>query len=393
MTMGISCSGGAYVKQRAGVYKTHLAGEAAYQSFLPAPLPPDPPIGLGAETVGLLVKANKQLALLEGLAARIPNVSLFVSMYVRKEALMSSQIEGTQATLEDVLDPMLDENANRDVTDVVNYVKATHYAIQRRQALPLCNRLIKETHAILMQGVRGQEKTPGEFRTSQNWIGGTGGTLKTARYIPPTAQDMAEAMSDLEKYFHADDDLDVLIRAALIHYQFESIHPFLDGNGRVGRLLIILYLMEKGVLTTPALYISYFLKQNRMEYYDRMTEVRNKGDYEQWIEFFLQAVYESAADATDAIDKLTALHDKNVGMIEGMGRAAKTAMRVFSYLEANPIIEIQKTAAALNMAFNTVSGAISRLSRAGILRQFNNTSRNRTFAYSDYLNILRGGTQ
>ena len=379
--------------QRAGIYKTNLSGEAAYRSFVPAPLPPDPPVKLEGEGINLLIQANKQLALLEGLAARIPDVNLFVSMYVRKEALMSSQIEGTQATLEDVLDPTLDENANRDVTDVVNYIKATDFALDRRKELPLCNRLIRETHAVLMQGVRGQEKNPGEFRASQNWIGAAGSTLKTARYIPPTVQDMWEAMSDLEKYIHSDDNLDVLIRAALIHYQFESIHPFLDGNGRIGRLLVTLFLMEKEVLTTPALYISYFLKQNRIEYYDRMTEVRNKGNYEQWVEFFLRAIYESATDAVDTIDKLTVLHNKNVEIVEGMGRSAKTAMRVFSYLEANPIIEIQKTADALGMAFNTVSGAVNRLSQADILRQANNTSRNRTFVYSEYLDILRNGTQ
>jgi len=381
------------VRKRSGNYKNNLSGEAAYQSFTPAPLPPNPPVELDAEAIGLLIKANKQLALLEGMATRIPNVGLFVSMYVRKEALMSSQIEGTQATLEDILDPMLEENTNRDVADVVNYIKVTYYAIERRQTLPLCNRLIKETHAVLMQGVRGQDKNPGEFRASQNWIGGAGSTLKTARYIPPDVQDMIEAMSDFEKYIHAEDDLDVLLRAGLIHYQFESIHPFLNGNGRIGRLLITLFLMEKGVLTTPALYISYFLKQNRIEYYDRMTEVRNKDNYEQWVKFFLRAVYESAADATENIDKLTALHDKNVAIIESMGRAAKTAMRVFAYLEANPIIEIPKTAAALEMAFNTVSGAVTRLSQVGILTQSGNTNRNRTFAYTDYLEILRGGTQ
>lgn len=378
---------------RAGGYKTNLSGEAAYRSFMPAPLPPDPPIRLDAEMVELLVKASGQLALLEGLAARIPNVALFVSMYVRKEALMSSQIEGMQATLEDMLDPMLDENANRDVADVVNYVRATDYAIARRRELPLCNRLIKETHAVLMQGVRGQDKSPGEFRSSQNWVGGAGSTIRTARYIPPTARDMEEAMSDLEAYFHAEDDLDVLIRAGLIHYQFESIHPFLDGNGRIGRLLITLYLMERGALTTPALYISYFLKQNRIEYYDRMTEVRDKGDYEQWIRFFLRAVCESAADALENIDGLTALHDRNAAVVGGMGRAAKSAMRVFAYLEANPIIEIRKTAAALGMAFNTVASAVDRLLRAGILHQSGGASRNRTFAYTDYLDRLRGGTQ
>ncbi len=264
---------------RAGHYKTNLSGIMAYKSFVPNALPPVPTIEMSEEMIALLVKANSQLAVLESVANRIPNVDLFVSMYVRKEALMSSQIEGTQATLEDVLDPTIDANINRDVADVVNYIKATEYAIKRLKKLPLCNRLIKETHEVLMSKVRGQEKTPGEFRHSQNWIGGQGSTLNSARYIPPSPEDMLEAMSDLEKYMNEDDDLDVLIRVALIHYQFETIHPFLDGNGRVGRLLITLFLMEKKVLTTPALYISYFLKKNRVEYYDRMTEVRTKGKY------------------------------------------------------------------------------------------------------------------
>lgn len=377
---------------RAGHYKSNLSGEMAYKSFVPKPLPPTPPIELTDDIVDLLIKANSQLAVLESVVTRIPNVELFVSMYVRKEALMSSQIEGTQATLEDVLDPLLDANANRNVADVVNYIKATEFAIQRLQELPLCNRLIKETHAVLMEGVRGQEKSPGEFRYSQNWIGGQGSTLKNARYIPPSPDDMIEAMSDLEKYINADDDLHSLIRAALIHYQFETIHPFLDGNGRVGRLLITLFLMEKKVLTTPALYISYFLKKNRVEYYDRMTEVREKGNYEQWIKFFLQAIMESAEDATNTIDELIALHDANVDVISKMGRSAKNAMLVFNYLETHPIIEIRKTAEALDVAFNTVSSAVSRLVDAGILVQTSKVSRNRTFAYEAYLDILRKGT-
>ncbi|WP_312644152.1 Fic family protein [Hydrogenoanaerobacterium sp.] len=377
---------------RAGKLKTNLSGEAAYKSFTPSPLPPNPPVELDNETVELLVKANKQLALLEGIAVRIPNVNLFISMYVRKEALMSSQIEGTQATLEDVLDPLIDENANRNVADVINYIKATDFAIARLNELPLCNRLIKEAHAVLMAGVRGQEKNPGEFRYSQNWIGGQGSTLKNARFIPPTPEDMTAAMSDLEKYINGDDALDVLIRAALIHYQFETIHPFLDGNGRIGRLLITLYLMAKGVLTTPALYISYFLKKNRIEYYDRMSEVRRNGNYEQWIKFFLQAIYECAEDATDTIDKLTALHNKNIAAISGMGRAAKTALRLFAYLEGNPIIEIQKTAVALDTTFKTVSDSVRRLCEMGILTQNSGEQRNRTFSYAAYLDILREGT-
>ena len=377
---------------RAGHLITNLSGEMAYKSFVPTPLPPKPSIELTEDMINLLIKANSQLAVLESLATRIPNVELFVSMYVRKEALMSSQIEGTQATLEDVLDPMIEANTNRNVADVVNYIKATEFAIKRLHELPLCNRLIKETHAVLMEGVRGQEKSPGEFRRSQNWIGGQGSTLKNARYIPPSPDDMIEAMSDLEKYINADDELDALIRAALIHYQFETIHPFLDGNGRVGRLLITLFLMEKKVLSTPALYISYFLKKNRVEYYDRMTEVRAKGNYEQWVTFFLRALLESAEDATATIDELIALHDKNAAVISGMGRAAKNAMLVFEYLEANPIIEIRKTAEALSITFNTASSAVKRLTDAGILVQTTNASRNRTFAYEDYLSILRKGT-
>lgn len=380
------------MNDRAGYWKTNLSGEMAYQSFAPSPLPPTPPIEISEDILEQLIKANSQLAILESVATRIPDVDLFVSMYVRKEALMSSQIEGTQATLEDVLDPLIEDNTNRNVADVVNYIKATEYAIRRLHELPLCNRLLKETHAILMEGVRGQEKNPGEFRCSQNWIGGKGSTLRNAKYIPPSPDDMTEAMSDLEKYINADDRLDGLIRAALIHYQFETIHPFLDGNGRIGRLLITLFLMEKKILTTPALYISYFLKKNRVEYYDRMTEVRSKGNYEQWVKFFLQAIAESAKDAIAAIDELTALHDKNVDLVAGMGRASKNAMLVFRYLEANPIIEIGKTAEALGITFGTASNVVERLSSAGILEQTTTGRRNRTFAYKDYLAILRKGT-
>lgn len=377
---------------RAGTYKKNLSGKMAFNSFVPAVLPPNPPIELNNEIVEILVKANRQITLLEGISSRMPNIDLFISMYVRKEALMSSQIEGTQATLEDVLDPMLENNTNRPVGDVVNYIKATDFAINRLKELPLCNRLIKEAHKVLLAGVRGQNKCPGEFRHSQNWIGGAGSTLQNARYIPPSVEDMQQAMSDLEKYINAEDNLDVLIRAGLIHYQFETIHPFLDGNGRIGRLLITLFLMEQNVLTTPALYISYFLKKNRIEYYDRMSEVRLKGNYEQWIKFFLEAVYESAKDAVETIDKLTALHDKNCAKITNLGRRAKNGMRVFEYLASNPIIEIKKTSQELDIAFNTISSVIKDLINIGVLEQTSTQSRNRTFVYKEYLEILKEGT-
>ena len=375
---------------RSGQYITNLSGEAAYKSFRPAPLPPE--IDMDREMAAALADAARALATLDTLSVYIPNMNLFVSMYVRKEALMSSQIEGTQATLEDVLDPLIEQNANQNVADVINYIKATEYALDRLNTLPLCNRLIKETHAVLMAGVRGQEKSPGEFRTSQNWIGAAGSTLKTARYIPPMPEDMIEAMSDLEKYINSDDSLDVLIQAALLHYQFETIHPFLDGNGRIGRLLITLFLMEKKALSTPALYISYYLKKNRIEYYDRMSEVRNKDNYEQWIKFFLLAIKESAEDAAQTIHTLNDLHEKNLHTIQKMGRASKTAEMLFAYLEQNPIIDIKKTAADLELSFSTVSGAVKRLVDAGILVQTNNASRNRVFSYSEYLTILRKDT-
>lgn len=380
------------MQNRAGYYKNNLSGEAAYQSFCPAPLPPVPELELSDEVIKILVEANRNMAVLESVSSHIPNIALFVSMYVRKEALMSSQIEGTQATLEDVLDPLIEFNTNQNVADVVNYIKATEYAVSRLKELPLCNRLIKEVHGVLMQGVRGQEKYPGEFRTSQNWIGGKGSSLKTARYIPPNPEDMQEAISELEKFMNAEDSIDPLIKIALIHYQFETIHPFLDGNGRVGRLMIILYLLERGLLSTPALYISYFLKKNRIEYYDRMTEVRSKGNYEQWVNFFLQAVSGSAADATETIEKLYALHLENLEKVHTLGRASATALRLFEYLEANPIIEINKTAEALSLSFNTVSSSVNRLIELKILEPTGSKSRNRTFSYESYLRILRKDT-
>ena len=376
--------------QRAGEYVTNLSGEAEYKSFRPTKLPVE--IYMDAEMISLLTDATKALATLDTLSSYIPNMNLFVSMYVRKEALLSSQIEGTQATLEDVLDPLIEKNANQNVADVINYIKATEFALKRLNTLPLCNRLIKETHAVLMKDVRGQEKNPGEFRYSQNWIGSAGSTLKNARYIPPNPEDMQGAMSDLEKYINADDALDLLIQAALIHYQFETIHPFLDGNGRVGRLLITLFLMEKKRLNTPALYISYYLKNNRIEYYDRMSEVRNKNNYEQWIKFFLRAIKESSEDAALSIKKLSELHDKNIAIIEKMGRASKTAKEIFDYLEKNPIIDIKKTSEDLSLAFSTVSAGVKRLEECGILVQTNNANRNRVFAYEDYLEILRKDT-
>ncbi len=377
---------------RSGIMVTNLSGEAAYQSFKPSPLPPDPELYIGSDMVKRLVEANRDLVRLETASTLIPNAELFISMYVRKEALISSQIEGTQCTLDDVLDPDIDRNTNVDVGEVVNYVKVCMYAIGRLDRLPLCGRLLRETHQVLLAGVRGQEKNPGEFRRSQNWIGPADCTLKEARYIPPNVEDMSAALSDLERYMNEGDDYDPLIRIALIHYQFETIHPFLDGNGRIGRLLILLYLLEKGYISKPVLYISYFLKKNQIEYYDRMAEVRRSGNYEQWIMFFLEAVSAAAKDSLTTVEKLSELHERNVRSLPVTARKNDNVRRVFDHIEQYPIIDIKKTAAVLGVSYNTVSAAVGKLVRAGILKETTNAARNRVFSYEEYLNILRKDT-
>ena len=375
---------------RAGEYIRNMTGETGYQSFRPSPLPPA--LVLDDDSIRLLVNANRELAILNTASSLVPNKDLFVSMYVRKEALMTSQIEGTQCTLDDILDPDLDANSNLDVSDVVNYINAANYAIQRLQSLPLCNRLLRETHERLMEGVRGQEKNPGEFRRSQNWIGPSNSTLKNARYIPPNVDDMTAAMSDLEKYMNESEEYDPLVRTALIHYQFETIHPFLDGNGRIGRLLILLYLMQQGLLDHPVLYVSYFLKKNQVEYYDRISEVRRTGNYEQWVRFFLEAVHAAAEDAVYSIRRLSSLHEQNLSLLPKTNRSVDHTRRLFDYLEQHPIIDIKRTAAALDVSYNTVSSAIRKLVDCGILYETTNAARNRVFAYQQYLDILRKDT-
>lgn len=377
---------------RAGMYVDNLGGEASYQSFRPNPLPPIPEIKMDEEIVRLLIEANKQLVKLDMASQFISNADLFISMYVRKEALISSQIEGTQCTLDDVLDPEVEMNANLDVSDVINYVKATQYAIKRLDKLPLCCRLIREIHEVLMEGARGQDKCPGEFRHSQNWIGPANCSLKEARYIPPNVEDMQNAMSDLEKYINENVEYDPLIRVALIYYQFETIHPFLDGNGRIGRLLILLYLMEQGLLAKPVIYISYFLKKNQVEYYDRISEVRRSGNYEQWVRFFLEAVSKAAADSLETIQKLSSLHDTNIEKLPKTMRAKDNLRAVFDYIEQYPIIEIKRTAQELDISYNTVATAVKKLMELGILQETTNAARNRVFAYGEYLEILRKDT-
>jgi Fic family protein len=380
------------MQNRAGSFRTNLSGELTYRSFIPNSLPPNPKLELDESTITLLIKANRSLAKLNEVSIRIPNIPLFVSLYIRKEALLSSQIEGTQATLDDIFDPEIEKNTNQNVEEVINYIKAVDYAEKRMETLPICSRLLLETHEVLLNNSRGSEKNPGEFRTSQNWIGPGGSTLKTARYIPPNVEDMNQAMSDLEKYIHMEDNTDILVKIALIHYQFETIHPFLDGNGRIGRLMINLLLKQQDLLKYPTLYVSYFLKRNRIEYYDRLTEVRMKGNYEQWILFFLQAIDESAQDAMETIELLSLLQKQNLEKISNLETSTKSMIKVFEYIEKSPIIDIGRTSAELRISFNTVSEAVNRLVSLGILQRVGETRRGRYFIYKEYLEILKKDT-
>ena len=373
---------------RAGHYEIVPLGIASYKAYIPSSLPPLPEIEMDAELISLLGKAHNVLGQLESTSKLLPDVKLFLGSYVRKEALLSSQIEGTQATLEDVLNSEVTAAVNLEVDDVINYVGALNFAIQKMESLPICNRLLCETHRVLLQGVRGQDKNPGEFRRSQNWIGAAGSTLQNARYIPPTPENMLICMGELEKFIH-ESELDVLIKTSLVHYQFETIHPFLDGNGRIGRMLIILMLMNERILSSPILYMSLFLKTNRIEYYDRLSEVRNKGNYEQWIKFFLQGVIITCEDSIFTIEQIHKIMDEDAAKIQ---KDTDTVKAVFAYLKEHPIVNIGGTAKALGMAFNTVSTALKKLSAAGIVEEKTTKSRDRIFEYSRYLNILKSGT-
>lgn len=377
---------------RAGQYVNNLKGKVAYKSFKPSFLPPKPEIKIDSKIQKKLIEAHSQLSKLDGISNLIPNSDLFISMYVRKEALLSSQIEGTQCTLEDILSPEIDTNSNQDVSDVINFVDACLYSIKRIKTFPISSRFIKEIHAKLMKGVRGQEKNPGEFRTSQNWIGGSNSTISQARYIPPNVSDMKEAMSNLEKFINSEDDIDPLIKNSLVHYQFETIHPFLDGNGRVGRLLITLMLLDSGLLSKPILYVSYFLKKNQAEYYDRMSEVRTSGNYEQWVLFFLEAMCEASKNAITTIDEITKLHNSNINKLPITNRKKDNIKELFEYIEKYPIIDIQKTSKALGMSYNTTASAINKLVDLKILKKGNESLRNKIYIYEEYLKILRKDT-
>ena len=377
---------------RSGESVLNMPGNAQYYSFRPAPLPPNPGLEIDGRMLELSDRAAASLAALNTASQLIPHMDLFVPMFLKKEALLSSQIEGTQCTMEDLLSLKIAHNFNPNISVVVNYISATEYALTLMNRLPLCGRFLREIHKVLLNGVREQERNTGEFRRSQNWIGPTGCSLQNAKYVPPNVEDMKDALAALERFITGSADYTALIRAALIHYQFETIHPFLDGNGRIGRLLILLYLMSQGVLSRPVLYVSYFLKANQSEYYERMSMVREKGNYEQWVCFFLEAVSTAAKDALDTIGQLEALHKKSFSRLPKRDRNSETQWRLLEHLEKQPIIDIRRASEELDLTYPPVSKAIQRLVEYGILVETTNLPRNRVYAYEEYLAILRQGT-
>lgn len=379
-------------KDRAGILQRQTED---YVAFIPKALPPNPPLNIDLEIITLLSDADRRLGRLDGITQILPNPDLFVAMYVKKEAVLSSQIEGTQASLIDILDEeeLRDEKKERNVEEVVNYIHAMNYGLERLNELPLCLRLIREIHEILLQGVRGSERSPGEFRRSQNWIGPSECTLSTATFVPPPVPEMQKAMNDLEMFIHDEHSIPPLIKIGLIHAQFETIHPFLDGNGRMGRLLITFWLCQQKILNKPLLYLSYYFKRNRAEYYDRLMDVRLKGDWESWIRFFLRGISQVSDESIDGAKKILEMKDRHSKIINERLKNPSNGLKLFDLLFTSPIININKVALELEVSYPTASTLVSELCDLGILKQSNTSHRNKRFSYSKYIDILQVGTE
>jgi Fic family protein len=374
---------------RAGRYVRQPTG---YRAFMPAPLPPRPPLNLGSEIAALLSTADRALGRLDGSVLTLPNPDLFVFMYVRKEAVLSSQIEGTQSSLQDLLSAeakLFDLGLPRDVDEVLNYVGAMNHGLDRLSELPVSVRLIREIHARLMEGVRGGRLQPGELRTSQNWIGPAGCTLSTATFVPPPPHEVPQALGDLERFLHAPDALPPLVRIALAHVQFETIHPFLDGNGRVGRLLITFLLTECGVLHKPVLYLSHYFKRHRQAYYDHLQAVRERGDWEGWLAFFLRGVVEVADEAAGTARRILQLREQHRATItERLGRAAGNGHRVLESLFDRPIVSVADVQQQTGTTFAAANTLVSRLVQHGVLQEMTGYARNRRFRYAPYIALF-----
>jgi Fic family protein len=383
------------VGKRLGSYVAKTFDTEVVRSFVPPPLPPDPPLRLDG-LQHLLEQANQAIGRLDGLASVLPDVSLFIYTYVRKEAVLSSQIEGTQSSLSDLL---LFENEEapgvplEDVQEVSNYVAAMNHGLERiRSGFPLSLRLIREIHEILLSKGRGSGKQPGEFRQSQNWIGGS--RPGNAAYVPPPPELVLECMSDLERFLHDESpNLPIIVKVGIIHVQFETIHPFLDGNGRLGRLLITFLLCAQGVLREPILYLSLYFKANRAAYYELLDRVRTRGDWEAWLDFFLIGVRDTADQAANAARRILILFEQDQRKIESLGRPAASVLRVFQHMQRNPIVAIPTTAKKIGISAPTVAKSLGHMIELGILHEVTGRERHRLFVYDKYLAILNEGTE
>lgn len=375
---------------RAGQY---IQQPGEYKAFIPKNLPPEPPIRMDQEMWTLLSQADRALGRLDGSSEMLPNPDLFVLMYVRKEAVLSSQIEGTQASLMDLLEyeaKALETGRPQDVDEIVNYVDAMNYGLERLKELPLSLRLLCEIHARLLADVRGSERNPGDFRRSQNWIGspGTDG-LANAHFVPPPPHVMQESLDNLEKFFYDEKPVPLLIKVGLIHAQFETIHPFLDGNGRIGRLLITFLLCEKKILQRPLLYLSYYFKKYRSEYYDRLQTIRDKGDWEGWLKFFLRGVYEVAREATETARRIVNLRESHRDIITTkLRQRAANGLVLLELLYFNPIISVDFVMEATNLTFPNANALVKQFCDVGLLSEITGQKRNRRFSYYPYLNLF-----
>ena len=374
---------------RAGGYILQPAG---YRAFVPAPLPPRPPVRMAGTVQALLSAADRALGRLDGAIHTLPEADLFVLMYVRKEAVLSSQIEGTQSSLRDVLAAearLLSPHGAGDAGEVINYVAAMNHGLERLPDLPLSVRLIREMHERLLKGVRGGRSTPGELRRSQNWIGPAGCTLRDAVFVPPPFEEVPRALGDLETFLHRNDDLPPLVRIGLAHAQFETVHPFLDGNGRVGRLLIAFFLCERKILAKPVLYISHFFKRHRGEYYERLQAVRDAGDWEGWLAFFLRGVAEVGDEAVATARRILDLREAHRAAVTAhLGRAAGNGHRVLEALYRTPVVTVADVRGIAGLSYPAANNLVARLVSIDILEPFGGRKRNRAFLYRDYIRVF-----
>jgi Fic family protein len=379
---------------RAGTFVMQPSG---YKAFIPNPLPPSPPIRFDGKLQSLLSQADRALARLDGITTVLPNPDLFIAMYVKKEALLSSQIEGTQASLEGVLEFEADlipkENVN-EIKEVINYIKALNYGIERLKELPMSLRLIKEIHGMLLEETRGAHRSPGEFRRSQNWIGPPGASLNEAIFVPPPPEVVLPTMGDLEKFLHnKNNNIPPLIKIALIHSQFETIHPFLDGNGRIGRLLITFYLFWEGILTKPLLYLSFYLKKNRAEYYDLLMKVRLKGAWEDWIRFFLNGVSETSAEAAKTAREVIQLKEELVTKLHNNSISSVYGVRLIDMLFKTPLVSVKDIFGKLNISKEAANELVKKFEKIGILKEITGKQRYKKYSFREYIDIIARGTR